>query len=288
MTIPEADRALQSLVETELQDLEPRVVLDAPTTGWADALAEDQLTVSVYLLRAAENAAMRRSGVDMTPDDDGRMGESRPPVMVDLTYIVSVWAGPRAGAETIEHGVLSRLLLMCSTINSIPTNHIPEEAWLPSQSEVLLRSTGPHELHSAEIGQFWRSMGPALRPVIPLTMTIPLETRVERSYAVVASRSLRFDGWDERVVGIAGIVATSGADPRPIGGARVRLLDARKLLLATATADEDGRFSLSSRSDTDLTLEATADGYYDKRTKIRSVDSRNRGDLTVHMRKLGG
>lgn len=285
MTIPEADAALRSLIESALDGHDVSLSFDPPTSAWSRELGDDALIVNCYLYELAENTTLREARMDRTPMEDRRIGESEPPPLADLQYVISVWAGPSTPGPTAEHELLSELARCVFPSRSLSDSHLPADTWVPADFSVPMRVLAPLK---AGLGGFWQSMGQPWRPTLLLVMTIPLEISAERVYAPVTSAHIGFEGRDERLMHVAGIVASGGGEARPIEGATVSLVGAESLELDRSKTDTEGRFTLSARQDGNLVLEARAHGYRTTKQRIGRFAERSRDEVVIEMRKAGG
>lgn len=284
MTIPEADQVLASLIEATHAGDDLEIFFGPPSAAWSKDLASGQLAVGAYLAGVREDLGRRRAGIDREIGEDSRVRQLRPPLTVELQYLVSVFAAD--GAVEREHALLSKLALAVFGEPTISRAFIPDDAWLPEDFDLCLRS---HAIAGAEFSaQFWASLGQPVRPALSISLTIPMKPTVDQVASLVGSRLLRFDGWTEQSALLAGWVCSSDAHSTPIAGARITLTDPDHVVLDRASSGPDGRFSLTTQLVSDLVLEARAEGYKTTRRRIDSIDERSPGDLEISLRKSGG
>ena len=176
MLIPIVDQGLERLLRADLalgEDVGD-VSFDAPTGTWSAQLS--RITVSAFLFGVSRSSQPARPSADRTTSDGRR--ERRPPSpVVELDYVLSVYAG----STRDEHQLLSDVLSVLVRHPVLPPEHLPH----PLDSPVQL---GLAHLDVSRMRDIWSSIGGSLRPAIELTVTaaldglpwVPLPPLVER------------------------------------------------------------------------------------------------------------
>jgi hypothetical protein len=162
--IPIVDLGVERLLRAELplgEDVGD-VSFDAPSGTWSAQLA--RITINVFLFAVSRSAQPARP----TPDrilDDGRR-ERRPALpMVELSYLVSVYAG----STRDEHQLLSDVFTCFVTHPILPADHLTQ----PLDSAVQLQ-LAPHD--HARIKDIWGGVGGNYRPSFELVATAALDS----------------------------------------------------------------------------------------------------------------
>lgn len=104
--IQDLDDTLKELLvrKAPFDPAEVDIKFEMPTREWSTAVSKP--TINIYLYDVRENAELRSSERTRTRIDDGHGTELRPPVRVDLSYLISAWASDIAD----EHQLLGRIL----------------------------------------------------------------------------------------------------------------------------------------------------------------------------------
>jgi hypothetical protein len=132
--------------------------------------------LSLWLYRVAPNAHLRnvpRRGD--TPD-------ARPPLYLDLHFLLTVWADNALAEHTILAWVLDRLHRMpVLDVSSLS----PEGGWGPDDQVQLV----PEELSNEELMRIWDAVEPGYRLSVPLVArVVRIDREPQPGVPVVASR----------------------------------------------------------------------------------------------------
>jgi hypothetical protein len=154
------DEGLERLLRTELP-LPPDlgdISFDPPTGTWGAQLS--RLTVNLFLYDVARSAQPGRSPVRRV-SADGR-AQQRPLLpMVQLSYLVSTWAGsPRD-----EHQLLGDVIDRVTALAALPPEHLPG----PVSSSVTLAFADDPANRPREL---WSSLGGQLKACFTLQATV--------------------------------------------------------------------------------------------------------------------
>lgn len=197
MLIPAVEDGLESFLRAALPL--PKEVGDIsfepPSGTWSAQV--NRVTVNLFLYGVARSSQPPRHA-PAHPGDDGRLMRREPLPMVQLSYLVSTWAGSTREQHQLLGDVTSRLIAQ----QVIPAEHLRAE--LSSSVQLALASDDgnrPRDL--------WASLGGTLRASFTLLVT-------------VASDAF---GWQPAAPGVTSVAgaatpvpAAPASAPRPGGG----------------------------------------------------------------------
>ncbi len=164
MFISHVDTALEKLLRTRLPLAEEHgdVAFDVPSSSWSAQLS--RITVNLFLYDVQRSNQPSRSVTARTGADASPAMRRRPQPMIQLGYLVSVWAGsPRD-----EHQLLSDVVSLFAGLEAIPAELVPAD--LTSSIQLLLgdeRSTGR---------ELWAGAGGTLKPAVCVRATVAADT----------------------------------------------------------------------------------------------------------------
>ncbi|TQL58653.1 uncharacterized protein DUF4255 [Rarobacter faecitabidus] len=160
MLIPAVDSGLESLLRATLP-LTPQqgdVSFDAPSSSWAAQV--NRLTVNLFLYDVCRSAQpLRTTPPRVLPD--GTEQTRYPLPMVQLTYLVSAWAG----TERDAHALLGDVLLASLAHQILPPEHLP----IPLSSNVQLAVATDSQNKPREV---WSALSGPLRASFTLLATV--------------------------------------------------------------------------------------------------------------------
>ncbi|WP_029290682.1 DUF4255 domain-containing protein [Cellulomonas sp. HZM] len=160
MLIPTIDDGLERLLRASLPLAvdEGDVSFDAPSSTWSAQV--NRLTVNLFLYRVSRSPQPPRPAQVRTAAD-GTTERRFPLPMVELSYLVSAWAGsPRD-----EHGLLGDVLTRLIAHQVLPAEHLAR----PPASPVQL-ALAADELNRPR--ELWSSLGGSLKASFTLTVTV--------------------------------------------------------------------------------------------------------------------
>ena len=161
MLIPAVQDGLERLLRTALPLTEQQgdVVFDAPTSTWSATV--NRLTVNLFLYDVARSDLPPRMDAPVRAAD-GTVARRRFPLpMVELSFLVSAWAGSTRDEHQLLGDVLTRLLAH----PTVPTELAP--AALASSVQLAVASderNRPRDL--------WSSLGGQVRASFTLVATV--------------------------------------------------------------------------------------------------------------------
>ena len=162
MFISEVDQGFERLLREGLSFSEQAgdISFETPNDTWAASLS--RLTINVFLYQVERSAQPSRSPV-VRAGEDGTGLRRRPQPMIDLGYMVSVWAGgPRD-----EHQLLSDVVSLLAGAQTFPESVAPTGV----SSSVSLALGG--QLSPRDI---WQGIGGKLRPSLLINATVAADT----------------------------------------------------------------------------------------------------------------
>lgn len=190
--ISNVDTGLERLVRARLPLPEEigDVAFDAPTGNWSAQLS--RITVNFFLYDVQRSTQPSRSSLARTPDA-GALQRRVPQPMVQLSYLVSAWAGsPRD-----EHQLLGDLVSLFAAADHVPSEFLPEELSTSVSLSLGDERSLPREL--------WSAAGGSLKASTTLQINVGADsfdwTVAPPSVAKVVAMADRMDRSDRLVGG---------------------------------------------------------------------------------------
>jgi Pvc16 N-terminal domain len=192
--LDDLDRTLEELLRRELS---PNFVSpEALTPVTISFAAPDQdftrnvslPAIDLFLYDVRENLELRNSNWTVNRQSNGTALKQRPPVRVDCSYLITVWAKEQADVRT-EHRLLGEVMRVLLRYPKIPAavmqGSLREQEPLPRA--LTLR---PTQLQS--LGEFWQAMGGRPKPAMNYTVTIaiPVYTDEAEEIPLVMDRQI--------------------------------------------------------------------------------------------------
>lgn len=126
--------------------------------------------INLFLYDVRENLELRSNEWVVQRQENGTANRQRPPVRVDCSYLITVWAKDPADFQT-EHRLLGDVMKALLRHPIIPTAVL--QGSLREQEPVPRALTlRPPQLQS--LGEFWQAMGGRPKPAMNYTVTIAL------------------------------------------------------------------------------------------------------------------
>ncbi|MCU0551556.1 MAG: DUF4255 domain-containing protein [Leptolyngbya sp. Prado105] len=144
--------------------------------------------IDLFLYDVRENLELRNTEWTMQRQGDGSATRQRPPVRIDCSYLVTVWAKDPADFQT-EHRLLGEVMKALLRHPTIPKALL--QGSLSDQEPVPRALTlRPPQLQS--LGEFWQAMGGRPKPAMNYTVTIalPVEDESKQSVPLVMSTQI--------------------------------------------------------------------------------------------------
>ncbi len=170
------DTTLESLLQRELPPDVPapgtdvEISFEAPYSGNIDSPINP--TINLFLYDVRENLEYRQSKWLLERNSNGKAFKTRPPAMVDCSYLITAWPKNNDDVET-EHQLLGEVMRVLVRYQRIPEAFVPED-WEGGEIPLRLFSLRPSLLQS--FGEFWQAMagkeGNKPKAVLHCTVTI--------------------------------------------------------------------------------------------------------------------
>lgn len=188
MFIRVVDEGLERFVRAELPLSEELgdVSFAVPNSDWSAQLS--RIAVNLFLYDVTRSPHPNRAAVRRV-DDNGKGERRRPQPMIELSYLVSAWAGdPRD-----EHQLLGEVLSRIAGLDVLPEQYLPRP--LSSSVHVSLAEDDRHRARD-----IWNGAGGRLKAGFSLQLTVAADT---------------FDWTDEptRITSILGAARSTTAEP---------------------------------------------------------------------------
>jgi len=251
--ISDLDETIKQLLikEGKLNPAEIDIVFDMPNRDWSGKITKP--TVNIYLYDIHENRDLRSNDWAVV-HNNGRASKTKPPVRVDLSYLVTVWTNDMSD----QHRLLGHILATLSRYQEIPqellhgnlANTIYPIPAMTAQPDGVLRNSA----------DFWSALDNQLKPSISYVVTIPVDLSIVLEAPEVKTTVFRFRGdagqGPEDQVQISGTVHRKGRPEDVVPEAIVLV----KELQMTATSDEEGQFVFSKLALGSYTFEVSVPG----------------------------
>lgn len=174
--IQDLDKSLQTLLARELSPAVTvaNILFDAPDKEFTPK----STAINCFLYDIRENRELRSNEWLLERKADGSATQSRSPVRVDCSYLVTVWAN---NIET-EHRILGDLVKVFSTYATIPDDVLPES--LHDQQPVITLQPGQLD----NLVEFWQALGAKPKPALTYTATISVEAHKPEEVKLVEEK----------------------------------------------------------------------------------------------------
>jgi hypothetical protein len=166
------DNTLKQLLvrRVPLDPNDVEISFECPKREWSAKVLKP--TVNLYMFDLRENLEMRRSAWIKEQGQHGATGMRQPPVYIDLTYFVTVWA--RNVVD--EHHLLWRVMVTLMREPELGTDILqgvlkqvgPPVKAVTAQADGVLRNPG----------EFWGALDNDLRPAVTYTATLSVDLDV--------------------------------------------------------------------------------------------------------------
>jgi hypothetical protein len=136
-------------------------------------LKSDTPRVNLYLHDIRENLTLRGESRQLIRrPGESSVGITRPPLKLDLSYILTVKASDDPLAE---HKLLSQVLMVLMRQNSVPAEYLSGMLAVPNLSPTAISVAQPDHHSNNDPASLWRALGGTLRPAISILVTAPFD-----------------------------------------------------------------------------------------------------------------
>jgi hypothetical protein len=222
---------------------------DRPT----DPFSPPQTTVDVFLFDVRERVDLRFTEYESRTIGQ-QVVQSRPPLRVVCSYLITAWPVGVVDQTLTEHRLLTQVLQALARFPLIPGAFL-QGSLIGQEPPVQLQIAHPDDMRNPS--EFWAAVGNRLRPSIVAAATITLPFFADETYPVVitqenAIQQIGLPGTRTEMFRIGGHL--TDAVSAPVAGATVRIVELNR----TTTTDAAGAFILSALPAGNFTLRATS------------------------------
>lgn len=267
--IDHLDALLTQLFSTQVSGLTAgQIGFNAPDLDWRNIVSNaTALMLNVYLVELRENTALR-SNERFTQLTGGVEVQTRAPERLDCHYLISAWSPVKPTSVMLEPAIdedvllyeVTRTLMDWIPLDAtaiyapgpVPSLFPPDMLDPPLPAVVAPPETFP------KLPDFWMRMDTVWRPVVDLTVTLPVEHAARAAGPPVTTLFGEYGTVDqpalEELVAIGGVVRLAGT---PVSGAWVRLVEPGQMV----TTNPAGQFIFLGIRRGSYTLEAGTAGH---------------------------
>ena len=165
------------------------ISFDIPTKEWEKDLPTSKQTVNLYLYDIKENRELRTNEWHVNRNPDGTVDQKKPPVRIDLSYLITAWSTAKTEQTVDEHRLLSMILITLFKYPSIPSDVLQEDlATINPPIEIPTSVAQPDGFKDQGQGQFWNAVDQFWKPGIHYVVTIPLDLQEKITGPMVTTR----------------------------------------------------------------------------------------------------
>jgi len=162
--IHDLDETLANLLERELSYLNrDNISFDTPDSDFEPP----SIAVNLFLYDVRENLELRSNEV-RTLRGNGTAVQTRPPVRVDCSYLITAWAGDIREEHRILGNVM-RVLLRYPKLPEEVLAGVLDDQELPLPTSVLQPG------HLQSVGEFWQALDGKPKAALNYTVTIAVQ-----------------------------------------------------------------------------------------------------------------
>ena len=195
--INDLDRTMEELL---MRELPPELVSSEATTrvNISFATPDDQFpptsvtlpAIDLFLYDVRENRDLRTNEWIVQRQSDGSTTKKRPPVRVECSYLITVWASDSSTNPAMdEHRLLGEVMMVLLRHTTLPQEVLQGD--LRNQHPPLPAVTlQPGRLQS--LGEFWQALGGKPKAALNYTVTIGADVHKPIEAEVVTEKMLKF------------------------------------------------------------------------------------------------
>lgn len=165
------------------------ISFDIPTKEWEKKIPVSKQIVNLYLYDIKENRELRTNEWHVNRNPDGTIDQKKPPVRIDLSYMITAWSTADTEQTVDEHRLLSMILTTLFKYPSIPSDVLQEDlAIIDPPIEIPTLVAQPDGFKDQGQGQFWNAVDQFWKPGINYVVTIPLDLQEKITGPMVTTR----------------------------------------------------------------------------------------------------
>jgi hypothetical protein len=229
------------IADMPIQGGEVDIAFDRPTREWASRLSKP--TLNLFLFDVRERTEFRDPNPRTVLSREGRITTQRPPLRMDLSYVVTAWTKDAAD----EHRILARAL--SAMYRSAKMEQETLSGQLVDSEHPLLTRVMPPD-HIAKPADLWGVLDNDLHASLTWVVTAPLDVWVPETGPIVRTTELRFADGEETFTRIGGLVHLRGNPDAHQAGVTLAVLGTA----LRATTTDDGKFAFDGVPAGDYTL----------------------------------
>jgi hypothetical protein len=171
--LADLDETLRALLKEELERHGFEgvdIAFDAPSRDWSGQLSKPTVNLFLYDLREAESL---RSSEWARVKQDGRMVESRPPMVMECSYAVTAWTQ----AVEDEHRLLSQVLAILFAYPQLPQERLNGRLVNGSQPWPIKGRIGQGK---GEKSDFWSAVGGQYKVSLDYVVRLSVESGAKK------------------------------------------------------------------------------------------------------------
>lgn len=231
-----------------LNPAEIDISFEMPDREWSSSISKP--TVNLYLYDIHENRDLRNNEW-YTSRDGGIATSKKPPIRIDLSYLITVWTNDTADQHRLLGHLLAILFRHTELPNEVLSGSLKKVEWplrvFAAQPDGVLRNSA----------DFWSALDNQLKPSINYVVTIPMDLEFTISAPEVKTSVFKFRGngeAPEENVHISGTVHRKGKPDQVLPGATILV----KELQMTATTDAEGKYTFNKLVSGSYTFDISA------------------------------
>lgn len=235
------------IVKGKLNTGEIDIRFESPDREWVGKLSKP--TVNLFLYDLHENTEFRQHDWIVNRKGDGTASKQKPPLWIDLSYLVTIWAN----AIEDEHRLLWHVLAVFSRFPILPKEVM--QGALTEMDHKIQTKTAQTDGAYRSLAELWGSLETQLKPSVNYVVTVPLDREVELKLPVVVTKRLKVGQLGkpelrDELFRVGGRVYRRGQPEKGVGGAQVMI----KEYGLVVTADEMGYFKFPAIPPGEFTL----------------------------------
>lgn len=283
--IKKIDTLLKNFLFNELEEPDSSELdfsFTLPNKEWSGNISQDM--ISIYLLDIKENLQLRNNEWKRSYTEDDKVQNTKPPVSMDLYYVISIYA--KDGDVEEEHELFTHILTAFYNFFSL------EKIYLSAESLELSKNIDmemfPKIYMDDNLGfQFWSAIDQSAKPIICLKITANLELGVYLESALVKTKEISYSVLTQSLSRLSARVVFKSAEVTvPLNLALVELKDGDAKVIITTRSNALGLFNLEGISEVAESLEISLEGYLNKSILLEDIVNISSKQLNIELKKV--